>query len=744
LKRKIISLALTFAMVFAFVQTVTPMAVAVPPAGSIIQDPSFYAAVLEIIGESDGYVIAPADVASVTMLNIGWKSIQSLEGIEYFISLERLWCHNNQLTSLDVSNNTALTSLYCFGNQLTSLDVSNNTALTDLLCGNIYDSNLDLALGGNHLTTLDLSNNTALTILDCTNNHLTTLDLSNNTALEDLRCGGNKLTTLDLSNNTALWNLECGYPRTTTWNEMDNIGSWDESADNYSFGNLLTTLDLSNNIELGFLDCSGNQLTTLDVSNNTKLHWLQVDNNQLLTLDVSNNTALWLFDCRNNKLTTLDVSNNTGLSILAVGCNHLTTLDLSNNTILDMLNAGANQFPNREAIIGLDESKTWAFISPLGAPVEMIYNANGATNGSVPIDYVKYEYNEMAVVLGNIGTPSSLSRSGYTFGGWALNSAGTGTVYQAGNEIRMKGSDITLYAIWAANGGSGTSGSETSPGSNSPTTNGGDASYDDGILINGQKTSLSLNEDGSVSISAEEFSSFTTSPIILTLPIEGLGNSFVVVQKNNGDDTIIPFSVSCSAIITEPGTYAVIDNKKTFTDVNGHWAAETIDFITAREIFNGIGSNLFDPNGGMTRAMFAQVLANLERVDLTAYVSSSFTDIEDAKWYMSAVEWAAEKGIVGGYGGGLFGPNDLITREQMAVMLNNYLIYKNIILPKESNYESFADDDAVSSWARDAVANMKQYGLISGIGDNMYAPGGTATRASVAQILRNFIEAYIG
>ena len=138
-----------------------------------------------------------AEIAAVTEIDCSGKNISSLKGIEYFTALTYLDCNGNQLTTLDVSNNTSLTTLWCNGNQLTTLDVSKNTALTYLDC--------DV----NQLTALDVSKNTALTSLFCEENQLTTLDVSNNTALEQLRCSENQLTALDVSKNTALTELEC-------------------------------------------------------------------------------------------------------------------------------------------------------------------------------------------------------------------------------------------------------------------------------------------------------------------------------------------------------------------------------------------------------------------------------------------------------------------------------------------------------------------------------------------------------
>ena len=153
-------------------------------------------------------------------------------------------CKNNQLTALDVSNNTALTELYCSENQLTVLDLSQNSALTTLWCFK------------NQLTALDLPQNSALEYLYCSDNQLTVLDLSQNIALEGLGCYNNQLTALDLSKHVALKELDC-------------------------YNNQLTALNFSQNTALTWLNCSNNQLTALDLSKNTELKKLNCYGNQI-------------------------------------------------------------------------------------------------------------------------------------------------------------------------------------------------------------------------------------------------------------------------------------------------------------------------------------------------------------------------------------------------------------------------------------------------------------------------------
>lgn len=224
--------------------------------------------------------------------------------------------------------------------------------------------------------------------------------------------------------------------------------------------------------------------------------------------------------------------------------------------------------------------------------------------------------------------------------------------------------------------------------------------------------------------------------------------SFVPYRIENNRAVLIKWSSivdnTVSFIAAKDGIYEYRDNKKVFNDINGHWAENAIIAITSRELFSGLGNGKFDPNGGMTRAMFATVLSKLEDADLTEYKTSPFDDVDIDSWYAASVAWAEDKGLMKGYGNGLFGPNELITREQMAVILNNYMNYKGITLPIIDSDSLFSDNDQISIWARDSVTKMKCLGLIKGVGNNNYAPKDIVNRASVAQILMNLINAVVG
>ena len=188
-RTRLVSALLTLAMVFTFL----PFSAFAAGTGDIpidadhFPDPAFQ----KYLSDKYGSSLSPSEIDGVTEIDVrdgyNGQKITSLKGIEFFPNLGRLDCHGNQLTELDVRNNTALWCLSCDENNLTSLDVSHHTQLEQLYCGR------------NQLTELDVRNNTKLWYLYCSENKLTSLALSQNTRLNELYCSKNNLTSLDLS-----------------------------------------------------------------------------------------------------------------------------------------------------------------------------------------------------------------------------------------------------------------------------------------------------------------------------------------------------------------------------------------------------------------------------------------------------------------------------------------------------------------------------------------------------------------
>ena len=201
-RTRLVSALLTLAMVFTFLPF-SAFAAGGTHAGSTIELSSSnfpdetFRNYLKMFDKNGDRKLAPAERNAVKKIDVESKNISNLYGIQFFPNLKNLNCADNNLTSLDVSENTALEELWCYDNQLTKLDVSKNTELEYL------------AVLYNQLTSLDMSQNKKLTFLSCYNNQLTSLDVSKNPALEELYCAQNNLTSLDVSKNTKLTFLSC-------------------------------------------------------------------------------------------------------------------------------------------------------------------------------------------------------------------------------------------------------------------------------------------------------------------------------------------------------------------------------------------------------------------------------------------------------------------------------------------------------------------------------------------------------
>lgn len=181
-------------------------------------------------------------------------------------------------------------------------------------------------------------------------------------------------------------------------------------------------------------------------------------------------------------------------------------------------------------------------------------------------------------------------------------------------------------------------------------------------------------------------------------------------------------------------------NAPVFTDTENHWAKSDIDFVVQRGLFSGTGDGNFSPNMPMTRGMFVTVLGKLAKADLNGFDSTNFKDVKADDYYLPYIQWANTSGIVNGISSEEFAPDMEISREQMAVMLLNYIKAMNIDLAKLNEENQFADTDEMSTWAKEAVKAIQMSGILSGKPDNKFDPKGIATRAEVSSMLRRFIE----
>ena len=173
---------------------------------------------------------------------------------------------------------------------------------------------------------------------------------------------------------------------------------------------------------------------------------------------------------------------------------------------------------------------------------------------------------------------------------------------------------------------------------------------------------------------------------------------------------------------------------RAFSDLNtGAWYHEAVDFALEQGLMNGYGDGTFRPDGGLSRGMLAQILYN--KAGRPAAAGSVFPDVAEGHRYAAAIAWAAEQGVVDGYGDGRFGPGGSVTREQLAVMLWRYAGN-----PAAGAAPDFRDADEAGNYALEALSWAAESGVISGYGDGRLAPKEVVTRAQAAQMLKNYLE----
>jgi hypothetical protein len=264
---------------------------------------------------------------------------------------------------------------------------------------------------------------------------------------------------------------------------------------------------------------------------------------------------------------------------------------------------------------------------------------------------------------------------------------------------------------------------------------------DDGTVTTLTSSLKQINGIWYLVFEAAEFSPYALVVSNLTSYDTAAGLTYYL--DDSGNKVFIGFAADGKYLAPNGVTVLFTPNPKSFTDISTHWGKTYIDFVTEREIFVGTGGNLFSPDTGMTRAMFATVIGRLyERSygEISISDARAFTDCNYGDYYGKYVDWAAENGIVSGYGNGKFGPDDQITREQMAAILYRFADFLDVMPGDMDTALTYLDSATISSWAESAALYCQQTGIITGRDGGNFVPQGTATRAEVATILERFIE----
>ena len=802
MKKRILSIVLCLVMVFSLLPFTASAASAIPINEETFPDPVFREYVLKIVGSS---VLTEEKAQQIEVLDVSDDNIKevlgkrdpitSLMGIRYLRYVKDLNCSGQELKkTLNLEQNSRVEKLNCSGNQLTGLWFHKGSSLKYLTCS------------VNEFTALDLSKCSELIELSCSNNKLTSLDLSANTKLQQINASSNKLTALDVrqlpelthlylwanhdlksidvSKNTKLEFLSVSHCKLTSLNVSHNR----KLVELFVYNNQLTALDVRSNYMLKTLYCYENQITALDLSSNVSLEDLGVNDNpiteldlraqsnlqklscsamKLKKLDVDRCPKLRRLYCNDNQIETLDLRSNKKLETLYCQNNRLSWLNLSSNTELDprYVDCSGNVYD-----IKVDENlqyKVYPDLPCYGATEGTYFTAARAsdwTGGTVSkvdgwdvltldnrdVKEVTYKYDTGNAKIGKVaftlktevpakyitisfdpnggtGTMKPMrvkAGVGYTlpectftppegkeFAGWlAVN----GNVYPAGHDV-FSTYDQSLKATWKDK--------EAAEVTISFDPNGGTGTMQPMKVKSGEN--------------------FTLPECTFTPPE---GKEFAGWLAANGTvypaGEVVTSSIDQSFKATWKDT-AEVDVTEMFTDVTKNWAYPGIQYCVTHQLMSGVGGNLFAPKMTTTRAQIVQILYNLEGEPKVSG-TTPFTDLTQ-NWYKDAVLWAYQTGVVSGTSATTFAPDLPVTREQIAVILMEYMtrVLKLERTWTPADLSVFPDAGSVSGWAKDALADAVALGLISGAsngGQTYLEPQGSATREQVATILMEFCK----
>ena len=356
-----------------------------------------------------------------------------------------------------------------------------------------------------------------------------------------------------------------------------------------------------------------------------------------------------------------------------------------------------------------------------GDTITEVNATSGEKKYTVTLDYADGDTKDSVytVTEGTELTLPTPSRSGYTFEGWYDGSSRVSSPYKVTK-------DVILTAEWDYNGSSSSSGSTR------------------------YTVSVEDTDNGSVKVSPTRASKGSTVTVTVK-PDEGYELDKLTVTDKNGDsvkltdkgDGKYTFQMPASKVTVEAVFTAVEPEPEglPFTDVtSGDWFYDAVAYVYDKGMMEGTTDTTFAPAMNLTRSMIAQVLYNLEERP-EAPGAAGFPDVAAGAWYADAVNWAAARGIVKGYDTGAFGPEDSVTREQLAAILYRYAQAKGYDTTQGGMaVREFSDSASISDWAQTAMSWAVNAQVLSGKGNGVLDPQGTATRAEVAQMLMNFGE----
>ena len=702
--------------------------------------------VVKTFDTDDNNILSDTEIATVKEIECKRMGITSLKGIEYFTALEDLYCYDNELTELDLSQNIKLEELNCSTNRLTVLDLSQNPKLKMVICSD------------NALTALNLSSNSKLTNLNASGNireiTLTgnTFDLSSLPGFDASRMSGltgGKVSgsTLTVDGNAAVvtYSYDLGYTGTELDDaEKDVIFTLaiagrgtdiDINKTNFpdkDFRELL--LDKEANIDrnqdgklstweialvqdIDVYDMEIADLTGIEYF--TELKYLDCAGNHLTSLDLSRNTKLAELDAENNTYTITPVNDRFYLASLPAGLDVAKTSHWQGGTVsgnILTINSDVD-----EVTYDYDCGKDFTTTFTLEIPTQYTVTAHGLYGGVMGItpgeDYTA-RYTVGAQVGLQIGKRDGFTLQGLTLEGiseeqlqWQAKDAESTT---RGISFEMPAHNVTVTVNWKANGSSGGGGS-SAPG------------YD----VSADKT-----ENGAIVVSPQSASK-GDSVTITAAPDKGYKLSGIKVIDQNGREVKLTDKGSGKYTFTMPAGKVTIKADfiaqtvdSVFADVSADaYYYEAVKWAADKRITGGIGDSLFAPNQSCTRAQIVTFLWRAAGSPEPKSTNHPFADVSSSSYYEKAVLWAVENGITEGTSDTTFASGTICTRAQGAALL-----YRAAGSPVVSGSAAFTDV-ADSAYYADAVKWATEQGITKGISSSLFGPDATCTRAQIVTFL---------
>lgn len=334
----------------------------------------------------------------------------------------------------------------------------------------------------------------------------------------------------------------------------------------------------------------------------------------------------------------------------------------------------------------------------------------------------------------NDALPTTAAESGYVFNGWkfeGIDGVYTTLTDELLTKLAAKSGTVSATPDFSKRSSGGSSGGSSSGKTTYKVTT-------SAVNNGGVNASPSNAEKGAtITITLSPDKGYKLDKLTVT---DGSGKSVSTVKKS---DTVYTFTMPASAVKVGVSYVKATEtpSETKFNDVSANdWFASAVDYVTGKGMMNGTADNTFSPKANTTRGMVVTVLYRLENQPSTS--AASFTDVASGAYYANAVAWANANGIVSGYGSGKFGPNDKVTREQLAAILYRYAQYKkyDVSVGEDTNILSYNDAQSISTYAIPAIQWACGAGVVTGKSGSKLDPKGNATRAEVAAMLMRFCE----